>query len=200
MDNVQIMRKISQFFARFTNRDYIIAAIAFSVAVMVSLFIHIYNQRRVEDFSLRLNNAKTAQDFQAILSDNCPAVVKPLAEYFLAKNYLESGKNKEAFDMTRRFIETNKEHFLYGRALIGYIHSGFELTKTKDFLESCLAMVKERDFCWKNEALYDIALFYEEISLNDKALELYKTVFDSGDVTWKSSAEFKIAELKRKSD
>lgn len=200
MDNAQIKGKINQFFARLTNRDYIIAAAAFSAAIILSLLIHMYNQRRIEDFSLRLNNAKTAQDFQGILSDSCPAVVKPLAEYFLAKNYLEGGKNKEAFEMTRRFIETNKEHFLYGRALIGYIHSGFELTKTKDFLDSCLAIVKGRDFCWKNEALYDIALSFEELSLNDKALELYKTVFDSGDVTWKSSAEFKMAELKRKSN
>jgi hypothetical protein len=200
MDNVQLRGKISQFFARFSNRDYIIAAVAFSAAVILSLLIHLYNQRRLEDFSLRLSNAKTVEDFQGILSDNCPAGVKPLAEYFLAKTYLESGKNKEAFDLTRRFIETNKEHFLYGRALIGYIHSGFELTKTKDFLEGCLAMVKDRDFCWKNEALYDMALFFEELSLNDKALELYKTVFESGDVTWKSSAEFKMAELKRKSN
>ena len=79
--------------------------------------------------------------------------------------------------------------------MIGYIHAGFQLNRNSKFLDDVYEEIKDREFAWKEEALYDIAVFFEEMKVYNKASEIYRLIMQLGDEHWKNMAEYRLLNI-----
>ncbi len=197
--------KLNGLQAYFKNMTIKRAAMLFtSVFVFLILTVSVfwYKKNKIESFSYRIDKANTAVELQIILDEGCPSELLPLANYSLAKAIFEEGDFQKSSEIFEKCVKRYKKHFLYGRMVIGYIHSGFENVRSPEFLIKTLDMIKSNEFIWKNEALYDIALLLEQTGEKEKASEIYREIIAVGDggvesgSVWASQAEFKLAELK----
>ena len=94
------------------------------------------------------------------------------------------------------FVNKYPKDILYGRAVIGYIQSGFQVNSTTDFLEGCLMLIKDKTLPWKNEIHFDIAGLFTKAGEKERASELYREILETRDEVWTPHAEFKLSELK----
>ncbi|MBN1522261.1 MAG: tetratricopeptide repeat protein [Candidatus Aureabacteria bacterium] len=187
-------RDVKELFQNITLKQVIWGAGFVFLAAFLAFFVRFYQAEKQKEFSLRISQAETVEDFKSILQERCPGELRPEAEYFYAKALFEGGDFQQAFSTWESFINAHPDHFLFGRAVIGYIHSGIHLKKGGDFLDDALKRIEAKDFAWKNEALYDMAMYYEDIRLGQKAVDIYRRIIQSGDPYWKSMAEFRLAE------
>jgi len=186
------------FFKRLTIKQIIMVLVVIGLGFGLGSLLNIYNKNKLSEFTQKLKDAKTSAEYKALIDDGCPGKLISEARHKLGKAFYEEGKFEESFDVFEEIIKKDESHFLYGRAIIGYIHSGFQIEKNPDFLDKARVIVEEKDFPWKEEALYDIALYYEEVLLADKAADIYTEIAKSFASHWKDNAEFKLAKLKMK--
>ena len=180
-----------------TLKNMITVVLIVIAIVGLGIGLKTYSTKKISEFSERLKKAEKQEDYKKIIEDGCPGELLPKAEYSLAVTLFEEKNYKGSFEHFEIFVNKYPKDILYGRAVIGYVHSGFQVNSTTDFLEGCLILIKDKNLPWKNEIHFDIAGLFTKAGEKERASELYREILETRDEVWTSHAEFKLAELKK---
>ena len=192
MEHTDSGKDVKPFFKRLTIKEMSLVLVAVIVVSGLGIALRSYSEKKIAEFSGKLDKAQTVEDYQAILDAGCPSVIQPRAEYLLGAALYEKGDFKESFSSFEKFINKYKKHYLYGRAINSFLHAGIHVDEGTEILDKALALIHSQDMPWKNETLFDIAGYYVERGQKDKAARIYQDIIVSDDPIWKNHAEFKL--------
>jgi len=156
-----------------------------------------YYAKKLLKYNALINTAKTEKDYEKIISSGCPSVLKPVALYYYGKELFNNKEYKKAMAEWEKIINYYPEHYLYGRALIGYIHCYANVNEVFDY-KHIIELIKKKKFAWENEAYYDVALILEDKGRFEDAKSVYEIVKKNGNEFWSKLANYKIMVLKNK--